>query len=475
MDWTGLGLRDRVIAWLEGAAKARYAQDRRLDPFATSMRDFDDASTHLKAIRGGNPPAMKDARQRITDLKNAGFVVAGGQALTDLGKAVLDAWEKYGVDSDAKTDELARLLLMAMEARRIGDEDFEDYFEYWSDLRAHFDPLELINNWDSLYQINYLDFERDGFCPGAAYRDEKVTVTDVEFDLADYARDTGTTALAIKGGERIENAIGGKLPRGRHRATFCMALELVLSGGQSAPSILGAFGYPEKPGLWTPFNDTHKEKIQAILTDYGSATEPAVEEAPSAAVAAEGEKAPPFVAKPAPLLPTEIDFSAVLVDPPKPKAQSGGGSGKGGGPKKVDHKQKAHANDAVGKLGEEFAVAYEKWRLREHPELLTKLRHVSKEDDTLGYDIESYELDGTPRFIEVKGTLGPLETRFFLSATELACAASKGDQYVLMRVAQLADNPKCCEIRYPFEGKLNLTAASYSVGFVDELSAKPNS
>lgn len=232
MDWTGLGLRDRVIAWLERAAKARYAQDRRLDPFATSMRDFDDASAHLKAIRSGNAPAMTDARQRITDLKNAGLVVAGGQALTNLGATVLDAWERYGVDSNAKTDELARLLLMALEARRIGDEDFQAFFEYWSNLRAHFEPLELIQNWDSLYQINYLDFERDGFFPGAAYRDEKVAVADIEFDLAEYARDTGASVLAIEGGERIEDAIGGKLPRGRHRATFCMALEIVLSGGQ---------------------------------------------------------------------------------------------------------------------------------------------------------------------------------------------------------------------------------------------------
>lgn len=468
MDWTGLGLRDRVIAWLEAAAKGRYAQDRRLDPFATSMRDFDDASAHLKAIRSGNPPAMTDARQRITDLKNAGLVVSGGQALTDLGGAVLDAWERYGVDSNAKTDELARLLLMALEARRIGDKDFEGFFEYWSDLRTHFDALELIHNWDSLYQINYLDFERDGFFPGAAYRDEKVAVADIEFDLADYARDTGASALAIEGGERIEDAIGGKLPRGRHRATFCMALEIVLSGGQSAPAILGSFGFPKKPGVWTPFNDTQKAKIDAILADYGATAEPPAEEAVAAVTAAGGDEGLPFVAKPAPELPTEIDFSGVLVDPPKPKAQAGSSGGKGGGPKKVDHKLKAHANDAVGKLGEDFAVAYERWRLREHPELLKKLRHVSKEDDTLGYDIESFELDGTPRFVEVKGTLGPMETRFFLSATELACAEAKGEQYIVLRVAQLADDPKCCEIRYPFEGKLELTPATYSAGFVAE-------
>jgi hypothetical protein len=278
------------------------------------MRDFDDASAHLKAIRSGNAPAMTDARQRITDLKNAGLVVAGGQALTELGAAVLEAWERYGIDSNAKSDELARLLLMALEARRIGDQDFEAFFEYWSDLRTHFDALELIHNWDSLYQINYLDFERDGFFPGAAFRDEQVSVADIEFDLADYARNIGASALAVEGGERIADAIGGKLPRGRHRATFCMALEIVLSGGQSAPAILGNFGFPKKPGLWAPFNDTQKAKIGAILADYGSTAEPTVGDALSVATASGGNEALPFVPKPAPELPADIDFSGVLVE-----------------------------------------------------------------------------------------------------------------------------------------------------------------
>lgn len=467
MDWTGLGLRDRVIAWLEAASEARYAQDRRLDPFATSMRDFDDASAHLKAIRNGNPPAMTDARQRITDLKNAGLVVTGGQALTGLGTEVLAAWERYGVDSDAKTDELARLLLMAFEARRIGDSDFEPFFAYWSDLRTHFDALELIDNWDSLYQINYLDFERHGFNPGAAYRDENIAVADIEFDLADYARDTGAGAAAISGGERIADAIGGKVPRGRHRATFCMALEIVLSDGHSAPAILNNFGFPKKPTLWSPFNDTQKAKIEAILADYGASGQPPADDAIAGAAGTGGDDPLPFVPKPAPILPAEIDFSSVLVGRPKPKAEPSGG-GKGSGPKKVDHKQKADANDAVGKLGEEFAVAYERWRLREKPELLKKLRHVSEEDDTLGYDIESFELDGTPRYVEVKGTLGPMETRFFLSASELSCAEAKGGQYVVLRVARLASDPKCCEIRYPFTGQIVLTPATYSVAFVSE-------
>lgn len=221
-----------------------------------------------------------------------------------------------------------------------------------------------------------------------------------------------------------------------------------------------------------PWSDTPAPLVESPTADHGAATEAPDEGASAAQTAAGAKKSVSFVAKPAPKLPTNIDFSVVLVDPPKPKPQIGGGTGKGGGPKKVDYQQKAQANDDVGTLGEDFAVAYERWRLREHPELVKKLRHVSKEDDTLGYDIESFELDGTPRFVEVKGTLGSMATRFFLSAAELACAEAKGEQYVLLRAAHLADDPKCCEIRFPFTGKLDLTPATYSVGFTVELPAE---
>lgn len=466
MDWTELGLEAPVIEWLEAAESARYARDRRLDPYATSMRDFDDAAAHLQAIRNGAAPQVSDVAQRITDLKNAGLSRDHGTGLTVFGTSVLTAWERYNVDTRAKDDELARLVLMTLEAAIEEDPQFLEFLAYWKDLRTYFDAFELIHNWDTLYQINYLDFERKGFVPGLSYRDENVSVSDIDFNLAEYAREIGASERALQGAERIEDAIGGKLPRGRHRSTVCMALEMLIGGEESAQIILDAFGFPKRPRDWTRFSDLQKEKIFKILLDYKIANAE-LEKYVEGIVSSETVRDPTAsVSQTASILPADVDFSKVQTEPPKLKAaMSTGGRG---GLRKVNYQHRAEVNEAVGKLGEAFAIEYERWRLKETPELLRRLRHVSTEDDTLGYDIESFTLDGTPRYVEVKSTLGPMETRFFVTSNELVRAQEKGEQYVILRVAQLADKPKCCEIQYPFDGKLVLSPTVYSAVFVSE-------
>jgi len=471
VDWAGLGLKDPVLSWLRAAAGERYIRDKRLDPFATSMRDFDDVTPNLQALREGKKLGIKDAGQRLADLKAAGLSDATGTALTSLGEAVLAAWEKYGVATDEKGDELARLFLLAIEAGRLKHPTYAEYFEYWKDLRAYFEPMELINNWDALYALNYLDLNRGGFAPGASFRDEGSSVAEIEFDLGEFAKKVGSNK-SLEGAERIEVAIGGKVPRGRHRSTMCMAFEICVGGKQSASLILEDFGFPKKPRIWTPFNDAQKATIYSIISDYD--LEKGQEQKIVAVATHATTQTAIAIANPdgltahksEPSLPENIDFSKVLVNvPPLKQAASSNATTKNSVGKKIDHQQKAKTNDAVGKLGESFAFQFESWRLKNHPELLKKLHHVSAEDDTVGYDIASFELDGTPRFVEVKGTLGPMESRFFLSANELACAQEKGPHYVVLRVANLNEDPKCCEIRYPFEGKVNLSPATYSVSF----------
>jgi len=168
-------------------------------------------------------------------------------------------------------------------------------------------------------------------------------------------------------------------------------------------------------------------------------------------------------------LPEHIDFEKAQVAPPVPKKRAEASQGTGSKKKgKTDYSARQAANDGVGKLGEEFAMRYEKWRLKDAGDLADKVVHVALEDDGAGFDIISLEPDGTERFVEVKSTTGKAESLFFVTDAELRRAKEVGEKYVIMRVVDLPADPKCVEIRYPFEGKIDLAAAVYAASFKGE-------
>ena len=459
MDWDDVGLEARVFNWLEATSQSRQTKERRLDPFATSMRDLDDVTVNLQSIRAGEPLTHNDKVQRITDLRSTGLVqgTVDTATLTELGNATLDSWLKFGVANDSMTDEFARTLLLVFEGQRLEVETYISFVEYWSELRSSFDAYMLINNWDALFTLNYLDNSIDGFAPGSAFRDEKVPVEAIEYDLDDFAAQVNASAEIRTGADQVARAIDGKIPRGRARATLCIALELMAAPQTDPRIVLQAFGHPKRPRQWAAFNENQIERIVAILADIGIAAVPGGGAPTSAKPAAD---APVTAIK----LPPEIDFEGVLRDapqPPKKQPREKAGSG----PKKIDYKRRQERNDIVGRLGEEFALRYEQWRLRNHPELLDKIEHVALTDDTQGFDIKSFELDGSIRLVEVKATQGPLETRFFMSAGEKAFADANPKEYVVVRVGNLKDAPILCELRSPFD-QLEFLTAVYEIHFL---------
>lgn len=490
MDWIGHPEQERVRLWLEEAASGRYANDRRLDPYATSMRDFDDVAPNLRSLRSGSPPATNDPRQRITDLRNAGLIDAGSDVLSELGDAVLSGWERFGADTHSIDDELARVLILILEARRLGEPAYVEFISYWNDLRRHFSAIDLIDSWDSLYALNYLDFRRAGYAPGDRYRAQNVPVSDIEFDLDESFSRANGFGRAAEGAERIARAIGGKIPRGRHRATFCQALEITVSNGASLEYCLKSFGIPERPRSWSILDGARQDTIRIIVEHYGlrapvlAETIIAIDGAEIAEVEistrvdsdqglsdyekiaeklVEAEQQTIILS-----LPVELDFNQVQVGvpgrrPTRRPVTNGGGSGR-----KIDYQARQESNDAVGQLGEHFAMLYEQWRLRNHVELRDQIVHVSQSDDSAGFDIRSFEIDGSNRFIEVKSTMGPAETQFFVSDAELRMAERLGSSYVILRVFNLLNDPKCIEIRYPFDEVLILRASVYAASFRSE-------
>lgn len=92
----------------------------------------------------------------------------------------------------------------------------------------------------------------------------------------------------------------------------------------------------------------------------------------------------------------------------------------------------------IGLAGEEMIMELERKKLRKEnrPALAKKIIHVSKDwGDGAGYDILSYEVDGTEILIEVKTTtLKDKKTGFIITANEIECARQNREKYKIYRI-----------------------------------------
>jgi hypothetical protein len=130
----------------------------------------------------------------------------------------------------------------------------------------------------------------------------------------------------------------------------------------------------------------------------------------------------------------------------------------------------------IGDRGEAIVVELEKDRLIKagKKKLAAEVKHVSQEDDTLGYDILSYDDDGTVRYIEVKATTGKnLDRGFFVSANEFEKAKSLSNYYFYFVFSTMTANPRILRYKEPtFKGSdFVITPVSFHV----TLSATDNS
>lgn len=106
-------------------------------------------------------------------------------------------------------------------------------------------------------------------------------------------------------------------------------------------------------------------------------------------------------------------------------------------PSKNDFLKKARTQKVLGFSGELMVLNYEREELNSKgmKHLAEKVRHVSEEDgDGAGYDILSFELDGTKKYIEVKTTTGGKTTPFIVTENEVKFSELNSSNYYLYRV-----------------------------------------
>ncbi len=135
---------------------------------------------------------------------------------------------------------------------------------------------------------------------------------------------------------------------------------------------------------------------------------------------------------------------------------------------KRDYLQREAQNRALGFAGEEFALSFERWRLAVlgAGQLAERVEHVARtRGDGLGFDIQSFETDGRPRFIEVKTTSFGERTPFFASANEVRFAKENAEEYRLYRLFDFRAQPRMFELEGPIERHCALDPATYRASF----------
>jgi len=102
-------------------------------------------------------------------------------------------------------------------------------------------------------------------------------------------------------------------------------------------------------------------------------------------------------------------------------------------------------NKKLGLEGELLVLAQEIKKLRDanKPDLAERVLHVSVvEGDGAGHDLRSFEVDGTPKFIEIKTTKGSATTPFFISPNELEFSKQHPVNYYLYRLYEFDGDTK---------------------------------
>lgn len=150
-------------------------------------------------------------------------------------------------------------------------------------------------------------------------------------------------------------------------------------------------------------------------------------------------------------VPTVEDLLALLDEPPGHRqAEMGAVAEYLPNPTGVNYLEREARNQALGEAGEQFVVNVERARLLQagRDRLADQVERVSMtQGPAAGFDILSFEKDGSDRYIEAKTTKYGKDTPFFLTRNELQFSEHKRNRYHLYRVFQFRKEPRLYTLR----------------------------
>lgn len=131
----------------------------------------------------------------------------------------------------------------------------------------------------------------------------------------------------------------------------------------------------------------------------------------------------------------------------------------------VNYLEREARNASLGRAGEHFVLEFERARLLAagRDALVDRIEHVAVTlGDGLGFDVRSFELDGSDRLIEVKTTAYGKRTPFFVSRTEVTVSRMRSDVFSLYRVFDFRRRPRLFALPGAIDATCQLEAVEFS-------------
>lgn len=168
-----------------------------------------------------------------------------------------------------------------------------------------------------------------------------------------------------------------------------------------------------------------------------------------------------------PTIPSVQDFLAAYEDAPKPVNTSANSVAEPQAiyvSEKVNFLEIEANNIALGDAGEQFVMNFEKARLiRAGKESLAdRIEQISvTQGPSAGFDVLSFEEDGSDRYIEAKTTKGTKYNPFYVTPNELRFSQENAKRYHLYRVFKYRTDPRLYTLQGDLETLCNLRPSEY--------------
>lgn len=133
-------------------------------------------------------------------------------------------------------------------------------------------------------------------------------------------------------------------------------------------------------------------------------------------------------------------------------------------PNRIDYLSLEASNAQLGELGEQFVINLEKARLTAlgKQALADRVEQVSSTvGPSAGFDILSFEVDGSDRYIEAKTTKYAKQTPFYVTPNELRFSEKNAERYHLYRVFAFRFDPRVFELSGCLRDHCALTPSQY--------------